>query len=60
VVRALDHGPRFHCGECGSKMFVRSESGLCPRCYNDQRVKDEVVTQVLYDFERLGTDDLRT
>ena len=60
VVRALDlYGPRFHCGECGSKMFVRCESGLCPRCYNGHRVKDEAVTQVIYDFERCGTEDLR-
>jgi hypothetical protein len=59
VVRALDlYGPRYHCDDCGSKMFVRYESGLCPRCFNGHRVKNEAVSQLLYDFERLGTEDL--
>jgi hypothetical protein len=39
-------------------MFVRYESGLCPRCFNGHRVKEEAVGQLLYDFERLGTEDL--
>ena len=60
VVRALElYGPRYDCGECGSKMFVRYESGLCPRCFNGQRAKHEAVHELLYDFERLGMDDLR-
>jgi hypothetical protein len=59
VVRALDlYGTRYHCDGCGSKMFVRYESGLCPRCYNGHRAKHEVVSQLLYDFESLGTEDL--
>jgi hypothetical protein len=39
-------------------MFVRYASGLCPRCYNGHKSKDETVSQVLYDFERGGTDDI--
>jgi len=59
VVRALDlHGPRYHCTGCGSKMFVKSDSGLCPRCFNREKWADSSVSEVLYDFERLGTEDL--
>ena len=59
VVRALDlHGPRYQCGGCGSKMFVRYDSGLCPRCFNRVKHTESSVSEVLYDFERLGTDDL--
>jgi len=60
VVRALElYGPRYTCGECGSKMFVRYDSGLCPRCFNGHRVKHEAVRELLFDFERCGTEDLR-
>ena len=59
VVRALDlHGPRYHCDGCGSKMFVKYESGLCPRCFNREKAADSSATEVLYDFEQLGTEDL--
>jgi len=59
VVRALDlHGPRYHCDSCGSKMFVKYDSGLCPRCFNREKQADSSATEVLYDFERLGTEDL--
>jgi hypothetical protein len=59
VVRALDlHGPRYQCGGCGSKMFVKYESGLCPRCFNREKAADHSATEVLYDFEQLGTEDL--
>ena len=59
VVRALDlHGPRYQCGGCGSKMFVKYESGLCPRCYNRARETESSVGEVLYDFERYGVEDL--
>ena len=59
VVRALDlHGPRYACGGCGSKMFVRYGSGLCPRCFNRAKHTERRVGEVLYDFERLGTEDL--
>jgi predicted amidophosphoribosyltransferase len=59
VVRALDlHGPRYKCGGCGSKMFVKYDSGLCPRCFNRAKQADSSASEVLYDFERLGTEDL--
>jgi hypothetical protein len=59
VVRALDiYGKRYRCDSCNAKMFVRYASGLCPRCYNGHTSKDETVSQVLYDFERGGTDDI--
>jgi len=63
VVRALDlHGPRYECGSCGSKMFVRYESGLCPRCFNREKEAEssvqEAMHEVLYDFEHAGTEDL--
>jgi hypothetical protein len=59
VVRALDvYGKRYQCDSCDAKMFVRYESGLCPRCYNGHKSKNEAVSQVLYDFERGGTDDI--
>ena len=59
VVRALDlHGPRYHCDSCGSKMFVKYDSGLCPRCFNREKQADSSATEVLYDFERIGTEDV--
>ena len=59
VVRALDtEGKRYACDSCGAKMFVRYESGLCPRCYNSHKVKNEAVSELLFDFERGGTSDL--
>ena len=59
VVRALDlHGPRYLCGGCGSKMFVKYDSGLCPRCFNREKQADSSVREVLYDFEQRGTEDL--
>ena len=40
VIRALGlFGPKYECGDCGATMFVRYESGLCPRCFNGQRAK---------------------
>jgi len=45
VVRALTRGGRrYHCTNCGERMFVKYESGLCPLCYNGRRpwaVSDE-------------------
>ena len=59
VVRALDlYGPRYRCDGCGSKMFVKNESGLCPRCFNREKAADASASEVLYDFEHLGTEDL--
>jgi hypothetical protein len=59
VVRVLDlYGPRYNCGGCGSKMFVKYGSGLCPRCFNREKQVDSSATEGLYDFERLGTEDL--
>lgn len=38
VVRALTRGGRrYHCANCGERMFVQYESGLCPLCYNGRR-----------------------
>ena len=38
LVRALSqNGPRYACGNCGDRMFVRYASGLCPHCFNGQR-----------------------
>jgi hypothetical protein len=38
LVRALARGRHdFHCRNCGERMFVQYESGLCPLCYNGQR-----------------------
>ena len=38
LVRALaDHGPVHSCRNCGERMFVRYESGLCPLCFNGRR-----------------------
>jgi hypothetical protein len=38
LVRALARGGQaFHCRNCGERMFVRYESGLCPLCYNGKR-----------------------
>ena len=37
LVRALARGRHaFHCRNCGERMFVQYESGLCPLCYNGQ------------------------
>lgn len=59
VVRALDlHGPRYHCDGCGSKMFVRYDSGLCPRCFNRESQAHGSVSEVLFDFEQLGSEGL--
>jgi hypothetical protein len=60
VVRALDlYGPRFECGGCGAKMFVRYESKLCPRCYNGQRSEHahEVVSEVLGDLAHFDAEE---
>ena len=54
LVRALGlFGSRYECGECGATMFVRYESGLCPRCFNGQRAKhtESVVREVLLELE---------
>ena len=38
VVRALRQGGAvFECESCGERMFVRSNSGLCPMCWNGRR-----------------------
>ncbi len=38
LVRALSQrGRSYHCENCGERMFVRYESGLCPLCYNGRR-----------------------
>ena len=59
VIRALGlYGPRYECGDCGATMFVRYDSGLCPRCFNREKAADSSATEVLYDFEQLGTEDL--
>ena len=37
-MRALAlQGRRYHCKNCGERMFVRFESGLCPMCFNGRR-----------------------
>jgi ribosomal protein S27AE len=54
LIRALGlFGSRYECGECGATMFVRYESGLCPRCFNGQRAKhtESVVREVLLELE---------
>jgi hypothetical protein len=54
VIRALGlYGPRYECADCGSTMFVRYESGLCPLCFNGQRAKhtESVVREVLLELE---------
>jgi hypothetical protein len=59
LVRALGlFGSRYECGECGATMFVRYESGLCPRCFNGQRAKqtESVVREVLLELEEFEAD----
>lgn len=59
VVRTLDlYGPRYACDDCGAKMFVKYDSGLCPLCFNRARRTDSHVSEVLYDFEHLDCEDL--
>lgn len=48
LVRALASGRRWHhCGECGSRMFVKAPSGLCPICYTRRRVRREEVERIV-------------
>ena len=59
VIRALGlYGPRYECGDCGATMFVRYESGLCPRCFNGHRAKhtEAVVRDILLELEEFGAD----
>ena len=38
LVHALARaGRRYNCRNCGDRMFVRYESGLCPLCFNGRR-----------------------
>lgn len=42
LVRALAGSPRVHaCDECGSRMFVKAPSGLCPLCFTSRLRRDE-------------------
>ena len=38
LIRTLRlRGAVHHCVNCGERMFVKYESGLCPLCYNGRR-----------------------
>ena len=59
VIRALGlFGTRYECADCGATMFVRYESGLCPRCFNGQRAKhtESVVREVLLELEEFEAE----
>ena len=59
VIRALGlYGARYECGDCGATMFVRYDSGLCPRCFNGHRAKhtETVVRDILLELEDFGAE----
>jgi hypothetical protein len=59
VVRTLDlHGPRYACGSCGSKMFVKYDSGLCPLCFNRAQRANNDVSAALGDVDPLEGEEL--
>ena len=42
LVRALAGSRKVHtCDGCGSRMFVKGPSGLCPVCFTSRRQLDE-------------------
>jgi hypothetical protein len=48
LVRVLANSPHAHdCSECGARMFVRAESGLCPVCFTDRRLREEQIETVV-------------
>ena len=47
LVRALASGRHWHhCAECGSRMFVKVPSGLCPVCFTRRRDRREEVERI--------------
>lgn len=50
LVRVLADSPNaLACGECGSRMFVKGASGLCPVCFTRQRLLDEQIESIVDD-----------
>ena len=48
LVRALASGRRWHhCAECGSRMFVKARSGLCPLCFTRRRDRREQIERIV-------------
>jgi hypothetical protein len=48
LVRALASGRRWHhCAECGSRMFVKARSGLCPLCFTRRRQRREEIDRIV-------------
>jgi len=60
LVQALRRGGAvYHCDNCGERMFVKYESGLCPLCYNGRRALrvDEPVRVVSHEHALAGVLD---
>ena len=39
LIRVLARSEPEHCDHCGSRMYVKADSGLCPFCLNDRPPK---------------------
>ncbi len=47
LVRALAGSPRVYaCDDCGSRMFVKGPSGLCPLCFTSRCQRDEYTHEI--------------
>ena len=58
LVRALASGRRWHhCAECGSRMFVKAPSGLCPVCYTRHRVRREEIERIVQEHSSAALED---
>lgn len=48
LVRALASGGDWHhCAQCGSRMFVKARSGLCPACFTRRRARHEEIERIV-------------
>lgn len=47
LVRALAGSRKvLTCDSCGSRMFVKGTSGLCPLCFTSRRQRDEQAHEI--------------
>ena len=49
LVRVLATGQRWHhCRACGSRMFVKAETGLCPVCLTQKRRRHDEIERIAH------------